>query len=74
MRVLRLQSSSNNLMASIRLPGLASALAAHPEPVVAGKTGVVASVTRLESHKRDYRALGVGIGSIGSHMLFEAAA
>lgn len=58
-------------MASTRLPGLASVLAAHPEPVVAGRTGAVAGVTRLESRKRDYPALGVGTGWIGSHMLFE---
>jgi dihydrodipicolinate reductase len=72
--VLRLQSSSNNLMASIRLPDLAYVLAAHLEPVVVGKTGVAAGVTRLENRTQDYRALGVDNYSIGSHMLFEAAA
>ena len=74
MLVLRLQSSSNNLMANIRLPDLASALAAHLEPGAVGKIGVAAGVTQLENHTQDYRALGVDNDSIASHMLSEAAA
>ena len=74
MLVLRRQSSSNNSMASIRLPGLASVLAARLGLVVVGKTGVATGVARRENRTQDYRVLGVHIESIGSHRLFEAAA
>jgi hypothetical protein len=72
--VLRRRNSWSNSMASTHLPGLASVLAVRPEPVKVGKTGDVASVNRLANYKPGYRALGVGIGSIGSHMLFEDGA
>jgi hypothetical protein len=64
----------SNSTANTHLPGLAFVLAARRQPVAVDKTGVVADAIRLVIRKRSCQALGLGIGSTGSHMLFEDGA
>lgn len=68
--VLRLRSWSSS-MASTHLPGLASVLAAHRQPVTVGMIVVVDDVIQVVHCKRHYRPLERCIGLTEHHMLFE---